>query len=884
MRLRRFSLFLFTLTLLLGGAMTDVRGQDDASGAPPGYVGGADLTRTIPPGLDDAFAPLVGGSPTGPGARDAREAGAERASDDVRVALWEQLADLDVEQRANAEIEIELARTASPEERDTALEIAALWNGGSYESALELLQALEEAGAPLGLGIAWRVPLVDGQRLTDVRIGGTRTDAQVANLDFDAQNGSLFTVVRWGSTTGTSNWTMNRSTDGGLTWSETYNYSSSVGLIDVDLAVVDAYAYVAYVVGNATAEARLRRCLVSTGGIDSGFGFQVVMNAGANTIEEVALASNADDFDNRIYYAIIQNNDVLRWAWDVATDGTTFSEDSPSGTNPESGLDMTWDNTRGTCNEYVYVSYAGNDGNIHVLGYGGDWTNWTVETGAGSFRSTAISAYEDTIICAFEYPFADGTGIRYRISYNCGSSWGVGSLAIPDGSSVFGYFEPDVDARDGDGTAITYQAEAGALDPMYYRTRAGYAPGAWSDPGIYADHDVYTGSDTALAYIPALSGEDFSHGALYISLDPDNRTLYFDRPGASGAGCTDTTPPVVDITAPASLVCVCDAIEIMGSVSDPDGTYIGDRLEYRRSGDVAWTLADTAIGARSGVLYTWNTAALVQDFYYVRVVGENECALTASDATFVFHPTVFGSLELRAPLTGSVHAGFVCFDGTAWTQSCFDRYTVDYRPAGGGPWNPVDPASSPYLSTVINDPLASWNTTSGPSAVADGDYDVRLVGTNDCGDTSTIIRTITVDNTAPVALITDPASCTTVAGSVAITGTASDANIVGWTLQYTGGASHGWVTIASGVSSIVDDVLANWNTAGLEECAYTLRLIVTDEANISCSGNRNQTEYLVSVNVGTPCPPDRGDINCDGAVDFLDINPFVECIINGGCP
>jgi hypothetical protein len=884
MSLRHIAFVLIACAFVPRGLVDVAQGQDDPSGALSAAPGTIAPNREVPAGLDDAFVPFVPQAPVGATPADARETQAEHRADDTPLALWEQLASLGADERANADIEIELAAGAARPAYEQAAEIAALWEGGAYDAAIEQLRALERTGAPAGLGLAWRVPVgPGGQRLTDIRIGGTRSDAQTMNLDFDAQNGNLFMVVRWGSTTGTSAWTMNTSTDDGLTWSETYVFASSVGLVDVDCAVVDDYVYVGYVVGNADAEARIRRCLVSTGAVDNGFGFNVVLDAGANTIEEVALASNAHDFDNRIYYAVIQSNDILRWAWDEAANGATFTEDSPAGTSAEFGLDMTWDHARGTCDDYVFVSYTSNAGTIRVLAYDSAWTSWTVETGVGTSRNTAISAYEDTIICAFEYPYTEGTGIRYRISYNCGTTWNAGSLAIPDGSSVFGYFEPDVDARDGAGTAITYQAEAGLLDPMYYRTRAGYAPGSWSDPGIFADHDVYTGSDTALAHVPPLAGELFSHGAAYISLDPDNRTLYFDRPGATGAGCSDVTPPVVEISAPASFVCACDSVAISGSVSDPDGTYAGDQLEYRRAGVAAWTVADTAVGARSGVLYVLDMSALPEDFYYIRVVGENECALSASDDTLVYHPNTFGSLELRAPIDGGVHAGLVCFDGTAWTQSCFDRYTVAYRPSGAGAYNPVDPPNSPYLTTVLNDPLASWNTASGATAVPDGDYDVRLQGTNDCGDTATIVHTITVDNTAPVAVLTSPVSCSTVAGVVAISGTASDANLQGWVLQYTGGTAHNWVTIAAGAGNVVNGLLANWNTAGLPECAYTLRLVVTDDAVVSCSSSRNQTMYHTSVNIGTPCPADRADINCDGVIDFSDINPFVQCL-TAGCP
>jgi hypothetical protein len=691
------------------------------------------------------------------------------------------------------------------------------------------------------------------------------------SLDFDEQNGNVFSVVRWGSTTATAYWTVNLSTDGGTTWAETYSWGSTVGIIDVDGVVVDDYLYVAYVAGGATSnEGRMRRCLVSTGAVDGGYGFHTIVDAGANTIEEVALASNADDYDNRIYYFAIQSNDVLRYFWDAADDGTTFTDGgSPAVANAEFGLDATFDYSApsGTCVDFLYVSYSGNDGNIHVLGRDETtWTDWSVESGAGSYRTTAVSAYEDTIICAFEYPYTDGTGIRYRISYNCGDSWGVGTIAVPDGTTVFGYFEPDIDARDGDGTAIIYQAEAGELDPMYYRTRAGFAPGAWSDPALFSDYDVYTGSDTAMNYLPPLAGEMFSHGAMYISLDPDFRTPYFDRPGAAGGACDDTTPPVIEIDAPTTLSCACDLVDITGSVDDPDGTYAGDRLEYRARNDAAWTVADTAVGARSGVLYTWDTSLLTQDFYYVRVVGENECALTASDSTFVYKPTTFGNLNLRTPVDGNVYAGIVCVDGTAWTQSCFDYYTVDYRTTGVGIYAPVDPTSSPYTSSVLYDPLASWDTVDGPSAVPDGDYDVRLQGVTDCGNVATEIHIITVDNTLPDAEIIIPVPCEYVTGLVDVYGTADDANLNGWSLQYTGDGLSGWVEISSGNAPLVNGLLGRWDTTALPHCAYTLRVVVTDSANVNCTGNTHRSEYTVSVNVGCAT-----DVDSDGDIDLTDL-------------
>ena len=67
------------------------------------------------------------------------------------------------------------------------------------------------------------------------------------------------------------------------------------------------------------------------------------------------------------------------------------------------------------------------------------------------------------------------------------------------------------------------------------------------------------------------------------------------------------------------------------------------------------------------------------------------------------------------------------------------------RPAGGGPWTTIDTdTSAPYS--------VSWDTT----ALTDGDYDLRVVTTDQAGNTfASATRTVTVDNTAPSAATLD---------------------------------------------------------------------------------------------------------------------------------
>jgi len=311
-------------------------------------------------------------------------------------------------------------------------------------------------------------------------------------------------------------------------------------------------------------------------------------------------------------------------------------------------------------------------------------------------------------------------------------------------------------------------------------------------------------------------------------------------------------------------------VDVTGTVGDADGFYVGDTLQYRRTNDAAWTVADSAAGVRSGVLYTWDTTLLTQGFYFLRVVGENECGLSASDSTIVYVSKSFGSLELRTPGDGSTHGGNICLDGTAWTQSCFDHYTAEFKPTSGGVFAPVDPANPTYTSTVLNDPLALWNSRSRPTAVPDGKYFVQVEGFDDCGNSTTRTNTIRVDNTSPEAVITSPADCVYLTGVVEIIGTANDANLASWVLQYSGGGSNRWITINSGTTRVLDRRLGLWDTDRLPSCAYTLRLVVSDRAIVNCnSAISHRTEYHVSVNVGL-----RFDSDDDRDVDLIDFGAF----------
>jgi hypothetical protein len=336
----------------------------------------------------------------------------------------------------------------------------------------------------------------------------------------------------------------------------------------------------------------------------------------------------------------------------------------------------------------------------------------------------------------------------------------------------------------------------------------------------------------------------------------------------------DQTPPVAQLDQPLHFSCGCAMIDIAGKASDPDGTFDEYRLEYHYpNGPPGWTLISSSqTPIVNGPLGSWNTLGLQQGYYLLRLTAINACDMASTDVKLVWIDGFFDVVIVRSPVSNDVLGGDACIDGTVIDHICFEHYTVDQRPFGGGQFVPVDPSNPVYLQGVQNDPLATWDTT----ALPDGLYELRVSGLTRCGNGAQVTLPVIVDNTPPTAVISTPLNCENLDGIVQIVGTAQDANLAGWSLQYSGGNSNGWTTINSGATPVINGVLANWDTRPLPVCNYALRLVVTDTTARNCLPIGHQSVYITSLEVGeTAC-----DINGDGVVDAFDIEPFINCLIS----
>lgn len=389
---------------------------------------------------------------------------------------------------------------------------------------------------------------------------------------------------------------------------------------------------------------------------------------------------------------------------------------------------------------------------------------------------------------------------------------------------------------------------------------------------------VFRGSESR-PFIASTDADQFAlTGRMTLQLEDGTSTTI-----TVAAPIIDTTPPEVRITSPSPESCVCPdgmgLVSFRGEACDPesDMTY---RVRIRRSSGAdgtGWTelTPTTTEVCSTGLLAQWNATGQPDGEYIVELEGINEVGLVSTAALEFRLNTVVSPASIRTPVDGEIIGGNSCLDGTIG-EDCFNSYRVDYRPASGGSYLPVDGSSPIYTSRVINDPFATWNTRT----VIDGDYQVRVRVTDICGNSADVVRRYEVDNTAPVATIDSIMPCEWLVGLVEVKGQIFDKNLGSWVLEYTGGGERGWRTIATGTSNIpVGGVIAVWDTTSLPRCAYTLRLRATDKSRVGClAPSGNSASDMVSFNVGCEV-----DLNGDGRLDIFDFLEFSNKF-DAGCP
>ena len=175
--------------------------------------------------------------------------------------------------------------------------------------------------------------------------------------------------------------------------------------------------------------------------------------------------------------------------------------------------------------------------------------------------------------------------------------------------------------------------------------------------------------------------------------------------------------------------------------------------------------------------------------------------------------------------------------GSGVANALFQR-----SPAGAGTWTTIGAAdtSSPYGVT--------WDTT----AVTDGLYDLRVITTDNAGNTftSATIANVRVDNTNPTGAVTAPAAAANVRGaSVSVTANSADggSGVANALFQRSPAGAGTWTTIGAADTSSPYGV--TWDTTAVTDGLYDLRVITTDNA-----GNTFTSATIANVRVDNTVP------------------------------
>ncbi|MEX2255948.1 MAG: Ig-like domain-containing protein, partial [Acidimicrobiia bacterium] len=368
----------------------------------------------------------------------------------------------------------------------------------------------------------------------------------------------------------------------------------------------------------------------------------------------------------------------------------------------------------------------------------------------------------------------------------------------------------------------------------------------------------------------------------------DLRVITTDVAGNSFTSATitvrvDNTLPTGAVTAPTDGASVRSTVSLTSNSADAGGSGV-DSVQFQRS--------PASAGAWTNQAASWDTTAQADGQYDVRVVTTDLAGnvFTSSAVTVTVDNTAPNTTITANPAdpsnTDAPSFSFsssegsstfeVRIDGGAWTASTSpksytgvadgahtfqvratdaagnvdatpDSYTwvVDTTNPTGSVTAPTDAANvrgtitltsnsadaggsgvatvqfqrSPIGAGTWTNQAASWNTT----AVSDGQYDLRVTTTDAAGNSFTSATiTVRVDNTDPTGSVTAPADAANVRGTITLTSNSADAggsgvDTVQFQLSPIGAGT--WTNQA-----------ASWNTTGVSDGQYDLRVVTTDLA------------------------------------------------------
>jgi len=347
----------------------------------------------------------------------------------------------------------------------------------------------------------------------------------------------------------------------------------------------------------------------------------------------------------------------------------------------------------------------------------------------------------------------------------------------------------------------------------------------------------FSGSEGGVTFRCHLDGAPFvacSSPKSYSSLADGSHT--FEVEATDAAGNVESTPKsftwTVDTAAPNT--------SITANPSDPSSSTSADFSFTSTEGGS--TFACELDGGGFGACASPASYTGLADGSHTFKVKANDAAGNADASAAVFTWTIDatapggGLTDPGSPLDGTVSLSASPSDtGVGVQQVAFQS-----SPANVGTWSTISTdTTSPYT--------ASWDTTS----ITDGLYDLRIVVTDNASNTSAsaVIEDRLVDNTDPTATMNDPGA--NLRGTVTLSSTTGDAG--------SGVATVAYQRSPAGAGTWTSTP-ASWNTTGVADGLYDLRVVVTDNA-----GNSTTSAAVANRRVDNTKPSLSSSAPSDGS-------------------
>jgi subtilase family serine protease/flagellar hook assembly protein FlgD len=473
---------------------------------------------------------------------------------------------------------------------------------------------------------------------------------------------------------------------------------------------------------------------------------------------------------------------------------------------------------------------------------------WSVAGGSPAFSRAVPSAVPPSLLARWDVPALSGTYTLRLAAYDLALNRAETQVAVEVRPRVYlGQISatPELFSPNGDGrresTSLVYELVASGRATLdVITTTAVPATVRVLEPGIPRPPGLYTLSWDGTAS----DGSPVPEGEYRVRIrveDPDAVTAPQEE---SIPVVVDRTPPAITVESPAAAGFAARDDAVRGTIADPIlSRYVV--TAFPATGTDPVTLAE---GTRPPPGGTLASLAPLRDGRYTLFVRAEDAAENGATVDVPFDlDAIPPAVSITRPVAEGVLDSLGSRVDVAGTVT--DENLVGYTLAFG-------PGEEPAYFTPIAGaeaggvgiPLGGWVVTGVP----DGRYTLRLAASDRAGMHGEVRRGVILDGTVPQASIDAPVEGAHVT-SAEIVGSASDANLEGWTLESAPGAAadaYQWSPLAASTADVRDGSLARWEPLS-PDGPHTLRLNVRDRA-----GHVSAVVRTVTVDRTPPVAPE----------------------------